>query len=165
MEAGEQFEIVDWGYRALDSMRLEKAYRLWGVDMSADWTPPEAGMDRFVALETSGSQREKGDFIGRDALVRQRERGIDWSLACLVVDADDADPHGYEPVLGDGEMIGYVAAGGYGHVVEKTIVLAYLPVAYCEPGQELAVKILGQDRPARVVEQPLYDPSNERLLA
>jgi dimethylglycine dehydrogenase len=157
MEAGAPFQIVDWGYRALDSMRLEKAYRLWGVDMSADWTPLEAGMERFVAFE-------KGDFIGRDALLRQRERGLERALACLVVEAADADPHGYEPVLADNESIGYVAAGGYGHTVQKTIALAYLPTAYIEPGTQLEVKILGERRSAQVVEAPLYDAKNERLL-
>lgn len=157
-EAGEPLGLVDWGYRALDSMRLEKAYRLWGADMSADWTPLEAGMERFVDLE-------KGDFIGRDALIRQRDRGVERKLAYLVIDAEDADPHQYEPVLSGDETIGYVAAGGYGHVVEKTIALAYLPVAHVEPGTELAVTILGERRAARVVPQPLYDPKNERLLS
>jgi len=156
-EAGAPFQIVDWGYRALDSMRLEKAYRLWGVDMSADWTPLEAGLERFVDFD-------KGDFIGRDALLRQRERGVERALACLVVDSPDADPHGYEPVLAGDETIGYVAAGGYGHRVERTIALAYLPAAYLEPGTELGVAILGARRAAQVVEQPLYDPQNERLL-
>jgi dimethylglycine dehydrogenase len=157
MEAGAQFQMVDWGYRALDSMRLEKAYRLWGVDMTADWTPLEAGMERFVDFE-------KGDFIGRDALLRQRDRGVERGLACLVVDAADADPHGYEPILAGDEAIGYVAAGGYGHTVEKTIALAYLPAEYLGPGTELDMKILGTRRAARVVEQPIYDPKNERLL-
>jgi dimethylglycine dehydrogenase len=115
-------------------------------------------MERFVSLD-------KGDFIGRDALLRQQERGVERRLACLVVDADDADPHGYEPVLAGDEMIGYVAAGGYGHTVEKTIALAYLPKAFVEPGTGLEVKILGARRSARVVEQPLYDPRNERLLS
>jgi dimethylglycine dehydrogenase len=158
MDAGAQYEIVDWGYRALDSMRLEKAYRLWGVDMTADWTPLQAGMERFVAFD-------KGDFIGRDALLREQERGVEYKLACLVVDSDDADPHGYEPVLAGNEMIGYVAAGGYGHVVEKTIALAYLPSAYAEPGTDVAVKILGSLRSARVIEEALYDPENQRLLS
>ena len=158
IEAGRSFGLVDFGYRALDSMRLEKAYRLWGFDMSADYTPLEAGMARFVDFE-------KGDFIGRDALLRQRERGLEQELACLVVDAADADPHGYEPILDGQERIGYVASGGYGHTVEKTIVLAYLPTAYVEPGTELAVRVLGECRAARVVEQPLYDPENQRLLS
>jgi dimethylglycine dehydrogenase len=158
MEAGREYGIIDFGYRALDSMRLEKAYRLWGADMSADYTPLEAGMGRFVDFE-------KGDFIGRDALLRQRERGVERALACLVIDAADADPHAYEPILAGRETIGYVASGGYGHTVEKTIALAYLPTEHLEPGTELAVEILGERRPARVVEQPLYDPENERLLS
>ena len=158
MEAGREHGIVDFGYRALDSMRLEKAYRLWGSDMSADYTPLEAGMGRFVDFE-------KGDFIGRDALLRQREHGLERGLACLVVEAGDADPHGYEPILAGRERIGYVASGGYGHTVGKTIVLAYLPAAYLDPGTELTVEILGERRKARVVEQPLYDPENKRLLS
>jgi len=154
-EAG---ELVDFGYRALDSMRLEKAYRLWGADMSADWTPLEAGLDRFVAFD-------KGDFIGRDALLAQRERGIERTLACLTIETDDADPHGYEPVRADGAPIGYVSAGGYGHVVERSIALAYLPVEHAGPGTALTVDILGEPRPAVVVPQPLYDPENLRLLS
>jgi dimethylglycine dehydrogenase len=158
MEAGEPYGIVDFGYRALDSMRLEKAYRLWGADMSADWTPLQAGMDRFVDFD-------KGDFIGRDALLRQRDEGIGRSLACLVVDADDADPHAYEPVYAGSEIIGYVASGGYGHTIGKSIAFSYLPVAYREPGTELHVEILGARRSARVVETPLYDPKNQKLLS
>jgi dimethylglycine dehydrogenase len=158
MEVGEQYGIVDFGYRALDSMRLEKAYRLWGSDMSADYTPLEAGMGRFVDFE-------KGDFIGRDALLRQQEQGLERELACLVVDAGDADPHGYEPILDRRERVGYVASGGYGHTIKKTIVLAYLPAAHLAPGTELTVEILGEGRAAQVVEQPLYDPENLRLLS
>jgi len=157
MQAGRPHDIVDFGYRALDSMRLEKAYRLWGVDMSADYTPLEAGMDRFVAFD-------KGDFIGRDALLRQREQGIARSLACLVIDTTDADPHGYEPVYAGDEIVSYVSAGGYGHLVQKSIALAYLPPAHRAPGSELEVELLGERRSARVVEEPLYDPKNERLL-
>ena len=139
-------------------MRLEKAYRLWGADMSADYTPLEAGMDRFVDFE-------KGDFIGRDALLHQRERGVERALACLVIDAADrrsARPTSrFSPM---GGSIGYVASGGYGHTVAESIALAYLPTAFLEPGTELAVEILGECRPARVVEPPLFDPENERLL-
>jgi dimethylglycine dehydrogenase len=157
MREGEQYGIVDWGYRALDSMRLEKAYRLWSSDMSADWTPLEAGMDRFVNFE-------KGDFIGRDALLRQKEAGVKRSLSCLVIDAEGADAHEFEPVRAGGKVIGYVASGGYGHWVEKSIAFSYLPVEHCQPGTELSVDILGQARPAIVAQAPLYDPGNERLL-
>jgi dimethylglycine dehydrogenase len=158
LEAGEPLGLVDFGYRALESLRLEKAYRLWGVDMSADYTPLEAGLERFVRFD-------KGDFVGRDALVRQRDEGIRQSLACLTVEADGADPHGYEPVLLDDRPIAYVASGGYGHAVARSIAFAYLPVEHAQPGTRLAVEILGERRPAVVVPQPHYDPSNERLLS
>ena len=126
--------------------------------MSADWTPLEAGLERFVAFD-------KGDFVGRDALLRQREEGVARTLACLTVETDDADPHGNEPVRADGTPIGYVAAGGYGHVVEQSIALAYLPVEHAEPETRLTVDILGEPRPAVVVPQPIYDPENLRLLS
>jgi dimethylglycine dehydrogenase len=158
LEAGEPLGLVDFGYRALDSLRLEKAYRLWGADMSADWTPLEAGLERFVAFD-------KGDFVGRHALLRQRDEGIRRTLACLTVETDDADPHGNEPVRADGTPIGYVSAGGYGHVVEQSIALAYLPVEHAEPGTRLTVDVLGEPRPAVVVPQPIYDPENCRLLS
>ncbi len=158
-EAGEPLGLVDFGYRALESMRLEKCYRLWGADLSADWTPLQAGLERFVAFD-------KGDFVGREALLEQRDRGVDRELACLVVEGAAHDCHGYEPVYdGDGPPIAYVASGGYGHVVEKSIALSYLPVEHARPGTALSVELLGERYPARVVEQPLYDPANERLLS
>ena len=158
LAAGEPLGLVDFGYRALESLRLEKAYRLWGPDLSQVYTPLEAGMDRFVRFE-------KGDFIGREALLRQREDGLTRRLACLAVDANGADPHGYEPVLDGEQVLGYVTSGGFGHTVGTAIALAYLPVTHTEPGTDLAVTILGERRPARVVAEPLYDPANEKLLS
>jgi dimethylglycine dehydrogenase len=155
--AGESLGLVDFGYRALESMRFEKCYRLWGADMSADWTPLQAGLERFVAFD-------KGDFVGRDALLRERERGSTHVLSCLVVDADGVDAHGFEPVYAGGERpIAYVASGGYGHTIERSIALTYLPVEHAAVGAELTVGILGERRPAVVSEQPLLDPSGERL--
>jgi dimethylglycine dehydrogenase len=156
-EVGAELGLVDFGYRALDSMRLEKAYRLWGADMSADYTPLEAGLERFVAFD-------KGEFVGRDALVRQRDAGGPRQrLSCLVVNADGADAHAYEPVYAGGELVSYVMAGGYGHTVDRSIALAYLPTEHAHDGNELEVEILGDRRPARVVSRPLYDPAGERL--
>jgi dimethylglycine dehydrogenase len=157
MREGEAHGIVDWGYRTLDSMRLEKAYRLWGVDLSADWTPLEAGFERFVNFD-------KGDFIGREALLRQRDRGVERRLTCLVVDSSDADAHGYEPVRCEGRVVGYVASGGYGHRVEKSIAFSYLPTEILEGGAPLEIDVLGERRPAQVAREPLYDPENTRLL-
>ena len=82
-----------------------------------------------------------------------------------MIDAEDCDAHGYEPVRAGGEVIGYVAAGGYGPVVEKSIALAYLPTEFLAPGTELTVELVGKKRKATVVEQPLYDPDNKKLLS
>jgi dimethylglycine dehydrogenase len=156
-EAGADLGLVDFGYRALESMRFEKCYRLWGADLSADWSPLQAGLERFVAFD-------KGDFVGREALLRERERGTSHRLSCLVIDADGADAHGYEPVYAEGSgPVAYVSSGGYGHTLGTSIALAYLPVAHAAVGTELEVGILGSRRPAVVAEQPLYDPGNERL--
>jgi dimethylglycine dehydrogenase len=158
-EAGEDLGLVDFGYRALESMRLEKCYRLWGADLSADWSPLQAGLERFVALD-------KGDFIGRDALLRERDGGSTHALSCLLVDADGVDAHGYEPVYaGADRVVAYVSSGGYGHSVERSIALAYLPVEHAAVGTELSVGILGDLRRAVVAEQPLFDPAGERLLS
>jgi dimethylglycine dehydrogenase len=158
LEAGGPLGLVDFGYRALESMRLEKCYRLWGADLSADWTPLQAGLERFVRLD-------KGEFVGREALLQERERGISHLLSCLVVAAKGADAHGNEPVLADGRPIAYVASGGFGHTVGESLALTYLPIERAEIGAQLAVVILGEERSARVVAQPLYDAQNGRLRA
>ena len=156
VEVGEGLGLADFGYRALDSMRMEKGYRLWGADISPDRTPLEAGLERFVRLD-------KGNFIGRQALLRQRGEGLRETLACLTIEADEAIPHGTEPILADGRLVGYVAAAAYGHVIDTTIALGYLPVEAASPGTKLSVEILGERRPAKVVTAPLFDPENTRL--
>jgi dimethylglycine dehydrogenase len=157
LEAGEPLGLVDFGYRALDSMRMEKGYRLWGADLSPDHTPFEAGLDRFVRLD-------KDDFIGREALVRQREEGIPLTLACLTIDTADAIPHGNEAIATPGgDVVGYVAACERGHVVAATIALAYLPIELAAAGTPLEIDVLGEWRRATVTEVPLLDPANERL--
>jgi dimethylglycine dehydrogenase len=159
IEAGEPLGLVDFGYRALDSMRMEKAYRLWGADISADFTPLEAGLSMFVKLD-------KGAFIGREALIRQEEEGISRSLACITVECDDAIPLRSEVIRSlEGEVVGYVSAAEHGHVVGKVIALAYLPVALAAPGTDLEIDVLGRWCPATVVEAPLFDPNNERPRA
>ncbi len=158
-EAGEDLGLVDFGYRALESMRLEKCYRLWGADLSADWSPLQAGLDRFVALD-------KGDFIGHDALSREYDSGRTHVLSCLVVDAVGRDAHGLEPVFAEGTRpVAYVSSGGYGHTIDRSIALAYLPVEHATVGKELTIGILGERRRAVVSDQPLLDPTGQRLLS
>src|SRR5439155_18575391 len=135
LAAGAELGLVDFGYRALESMRLEKAYRLWGADISADSTPLEAGLGRFVRFD-------KGDFVGLAALLRQRERGIERTLTGLGVDADDADAHGHEAVYDGDEPIAFVASGGFGHRTGRSLAFAYLPPDRLASGAALSVEIL-----------------------
>ncbi len=158
LEAGQPLGLVDFGYQALESMRLEKAYRMWGLDLSLDFTPLEAGMERWVRLDKP--------FIGRERLARMAENGgPPQRLACLVVDADGADAHRFEPVLDGERLLGYVTSGGYGFRVDRSIAMCYLPSDYCRPGTRVSVEILGDRRPAEVIEPPLYDPANRLLTS
>ncbi|MFI6505852.1 FAD-dependent oxidoreductase [Nonomuraea typhae] len=156
LEAGQDLGLADFGYRALESMRLEKGYRLWGADIDADHTPFEAGLDRFVALD-------KGDFIGRDALLSQLSHGCERMLVSLALEPGGLHPHGGEPVLAGDEVVGYVSAGGYGHCVDRAIAHAYLPGRLVRDGAPIAVEVLGNRMTGKIVTRPLYDPRNERL--
>ncbi len=144
LAAGADLGLVDFGYRALESMRLEKAYRLWGADMDADHTPFEAGMERFVAMD-------KGDFIGRDALLGEPS----LSLTCLTLESDGGHPHGGEAVLADGEVASYVSAGAYGHCVGRAIALTYLPRRLVDAGAKFEIDLLGEHVPAVAGDPPL----------
>lgn len=157
--AGAPHGLMDVGYRVLDSLRLEKGYRLWGADIGPLDSPLEAGLERFVAWD-------KGDFIGREALLRQRDAGPERRLACLTIDLEPDDelfPRGGEPVFDDGALVSYLRAAHPGHSVGKTIALAYLPTARADPGRALEVEILEQRRPALVVDSPLYDGEGGRM--
>lgn len=158
MDAGRAFGIVDFGYRALDSLRLEKGYRFWGLDMNPLTTPLEAGLGAFVKWT-------KASFNGRDALLKQKAEGIMRSLECIVIQGTDAIPRGWEPVMAGDKAVTYICSGEYGHFLGKAIALAYLPVAHSAPGTELSVQLFGERFPAVVARAPLYDPTNVRLRA
>lgn len=156
MDAGRAHDIVNYGYRALDSLRLEKAYRFWGFDLNSLTTPFEAGLGQFVKLD-------KGDFIGREALIRQKQSGLERVLVCLTVEQSQAIPHGWEPILDSDKPIGYVTSGEYGHCVNQAMALAFVPPEYSSPGQSLTIQILGEPFLSKVVQAPLYDPQNLKL--
>ena len=155
-KAGADMGLSLAGGRALDSLRLEKSYGRWGMEFTADTTPFEAGLDRFVKLD-------KGDFIGRAGLIASHNQGLRWKLVTMTVDADGADCWANEPVLLNGEVAGVVSSGGYGHVVDKSIALAYLNPDVDVSADGFAIEILGDMRPARVEPEALFDPANERL--
>ena len=155
-EAGREHGLVAGGYKAIDSLRLEKGYRVWGADITPDETPYEAGLGFAVKLD-------KGDFVGREALAGAPEP--ERKLACLVLDEPRAVALGSEPVRMDGEILGRVTSGGYGYSVERSIAYAYVPADAAEPGRTVEVEIFGEWVSGVIAEEPLWDPAGERIRA
>jgi 4-methylaminobutanoate oxidase (formaldehyde-forming) len=153
-EAGQPHGMVAGGYRAIDSLRLEKGYRVWGTDMTPDETPYEGGVGFCVKPD------KEGGFTGDGALIEARERGPRARLRCLTL----ADPRsialGNEPVRVGGEIVGRVTSGGYGYTVGRSIAYAYLPPA-AEPGTAVEVEIFGRWIEGEVAKEPLFDPKGE----
>jgi len=157
-EAGQQEGLVAAGYRAIESLRLEKGYRYWSGEISPDYSPYEAGLGFAVKLN-------KGDFIGRAALVRQKAEGLKRKLCCLTLADETALALGNEPLRQGEQVVGWAASGGYGYSVKKSIIYAYLPVALSGVGNVLDVEIFGERIPATVVREPLWDLQGERVRA
>lgn len=159
LAAGEEFGLGMIGMRAMESLRIEKSYRMWGLDLTRDYTPLEAGLDRFVKLD-------KGEFRGSRALEAQKKAGPPHGFATLEVkNIKNADPGGNEPIYRGSKMVGRATSGAYGHCVGKSLALAYLEPDYLKPGTELEIVILGERYPAIVIPESPYDPGNEALKA
>jgi dimethylglycine dehydrogenase len=158
MAAGQADGIADFGVYAVNALRMEKAYKAWGGELTNEITMIEADMERFVDFEKDG-------FIGRDALVRRKADGIRTRLVYAEVEDGDADPLGNEPVWDGDRLIGVTTGGAYGHAVGKTLLFAYVDPAFAEPGCRFEVSILGQRRAASVLAEPAYDPANARMRA
>jgi glycine cleavage system aminomethyltransferase T/glycine/D-amino acid oxidase-like deaminating enzyme len=158
-EEGEPHGIVAGGYRAIDSLRLEKGYRVWGADITPDETPYEGGVGFCVKLD------KENRFVGRDALVEAKERGPRTKLCCLLLEDPRSVALGNEPVQIGGEIRGRVTTGGYGYTVERSIAYAYLPPDRADPGTALAVEIFGRWIEGEVAPEPLFDPKGERIRA
>jgi glycine cleavage system aminomethyltransferase T/glycine/D-amino acid oxidase-like deaminating enzyme len=154
--AGRDHGLVAGGYRAIDSCRLEKGYRVWGADITPDDTPWEAGLGFAVKLD-------KDDFIGREALLQTQEP--ERRLACVVLDDPRSVALGSEPVRIDGRILGRVTSGGYGYTVESSIAYAYVPAAQAEAAQPVEIEIFGEWVAGAVAAEPLYDPRSDRVRA
>jgi 4-methylaminobutanoate oxidase (formaldehyde-forming) len=155
-EAGTEHGIVAGGYRAIDSMRLEKGYRVWGADITPDESPEEGGVGFCVKLD-------KGEFIGREALVAAAEDGPRHRLACIVLDDPRRVALGNEPVRVDADVVGRVTSGGYGYTVERSIAYAYLPASLAVPGTAVAIEIFGRWVDGEIAAEPLFDQAGERI--
>ena len=158
-EAGRPHGMIAGGYRAIDSLRLEKGYRVWGADITPDETPYEGGVGFCVKLG------KEGGFIGRDALAAAKEQGPRTRLVCLLLEDPRSVALSNEPVRIGGEIVGRVTTGGYGYTVAKSIAYAYVPPEHAEPGTEVAVEIFGRWVEGEVAAEPLFDPKGERIRA
>jgi glycine cleavage system aminomethyltransferase T/glycine/D-amino acid oxidase-like deaminating enzyme len=152
-EAGEPHGLIAGGYRAIDSMRLEKGYRVWAADITPDETPHEAGLGFCV--------RDDKEFIGSAAL---RERDPHHRLRCITLDDPRSVALGNEPVRIEGAVRGRVTSGGYGYSVQRSIAYAYLPTDV-EVGAEVEIDTFGQWIRGEVAREPLFDPRGERVRA
>jgi dimethylglycine dehydrogenase len=157
MEAGAPFGVKPFGIRAMDSLRLEKSYKLVGRELSIEYAALESDLQRFVDFD-------KGPFLGRDALVAWRDKGFKNKLVALEVQGvTDADARGSEPVMKNGAMIGRTTSGGYGWRVGKSLALAMVKPEFSNVGDEVDVRILGETRRAVVIRDSPYDPKNAAL--
>jgi 4-methylaminobutanoate oxidase (formaldehyde-forming) len=157
-DAGRGLGMVAAGYRAIDSLRLEKGYRYWSADITPDDTPYEAGLGFAVRLQ-------KGRFLGQEALARQKAEGIRRKLCCLTLGDPSWAALGGEPVRVDRRVVGRVTSGGLGYTVGLSIAYAYLPVELATPGTRVDVEFFGEWVPGLVAAEPLWDPRGERIRA
>jgi dimethylglycine dehydrogenase len=159
MAAGAPFGVKPFGIRAMDSLRLEKSYKLVGRELSIEYAALESDLQRFVDFD-------KGPFLGREALVAWKGRGFTNRLVTLEVQGvTDADARGSEPVTKNGEMIGRTTSGGYGWRTGKSLALAMVKPEFSRIGDEVDVRILGETRRAIVILDSPYDPANAALRA
>jgi glycine cleavage system aminomethyltransferase T len=158
LEAGKPHGLIPAGAGAMDSLRIEKGYRLWGADIEADTNPLEAGLGWAVRFK-------KGEFIGRAKLMETKMQPQARKLCCLTIDDPDATLLGKEPIYAEDEVVGYVTSGNYGYSVGKWVAYGYLPTAKAEPGTELDIAYLGRRFAAVVAREPLFDPQGTRLKA
>lgn len=152
--AGKPFGMLPGGYKAIESLRLEKGYRVWGSDVTPADTPFEAGLGFAVRMD-------KGAFVGYDAL--KTATTPSRRLSCLVLDDPRTLVLGSEPVRVEAAIAGRVTSGGYGYSVERSIAFAYLPAELAEIGRRVEINVFGTWAGAQVSTEPLYDPGNAKV--
>ena len=151
LAAGADHGMIEYGFNALLSLRLEKSFGIWSAEFTQGYTPGMTGMDRWIDWSK--------DFIGKDAAAAERDgAGPDKLLVTLEIDALDADASGYEPVWHEGRKVGFVTSGGYGHCLGKSLAMALVDRSSAAEGTALSVHVVGVERPATVIAASPYDP-------
>ena len=161
MEAGKEFGIKPYGIKAMSSLSIEKSYRLVPRELSIEYSAFESGLDRFV-------HPNKGQFLGRDALVAGREKGLNWNFVTMEVHSvtdSDSDTRGSEPIYSKGKLVGRATNGGFGWRVNKSLALGMVKPEFATLGYELDIKILDKIFKASVIAESPYDADNLKLRA
>jgi 4-methylaminobutanoate oxidase (formaldehyde-forming) len=164
MEAGRDLRVANAGHYAVNSLRLEKGCRAWGVDLSPDDTPLEAGLEFALAWNKSIP------FLGRDALLKQKESGLKRRLVLFTLQDPEAILWGSEPILRDGVAVGYTTSGAYGHGLGSAVALGYvghdggINAEFINNGR-YEINIAGKRYPARAHFRTPYDPHRKRILS
>ncbi len=155
-QQGEPFGIRDVGYRAIDTLRMEKAYLYWSSDITPDYSPYEAGLGFRVNLK-------KGDFIGRDVLAKQKAEGVKQKLCTFTLEKP-VPLYGGEAIIHEGKVVGVTTSGNFSHTHGKSVAYAYLPLALADQ-QGFTVESFTEQSAATRHDGPLYDAKNEKLKA
>ncbi|MCY4184919.1 MAG: FAD-dependent oxidoreductase [Rhodobacteraceae bacterium] len=157
LDAGKPEGMMEYGYNALLSLRLEKSFGIWSTEFTQAYTPGMTGMDQWIDWS-------KTEFMGRGkALEEKYAQSPSMVLVTLEIDALDADASGYEPIWKDSKRVGFVTSGGYGHTVNKSLAMALVKPEFSTLGTELAVHVVGIEQPARVIPASPYDPSGKAM--
>jgi dimethylglycine dehydrogenase len=156
--AGREYGLKPFGGRALHAMRMEKSFGTWTREYRPIYGPYEAGLGRFVDLK-------KGDFIGCDAALKEKESGGALRLISFAVDALDADCLGDEPIWHDGKVVGWVTSGAYGHTVNRSLALGYVPANLATATSGFEIEIIGDRRKAERLAAPAFDADGSRMRA
>ena len=156
-EVGKKEKIINFGTYAVNSLRMEKAYRGWGSELTGEISLVEAGMDRFFNLN------KKSNFIGSEVLRNKLQSGVDIKIVYLEVDVDGADARGNEPIYYNNKIVGVVTSGAYGFRVNKSLAFAYVQSELAKDDNVFLVEIQGQKRKAKILNSPAYDAENKML--
>ena len=154
-EKGKDLNIQLYGSRALMSLRLEKNWGAWGLDYRPDFTVLESKLDQFINW--------KKDFVGKQYVIKEKEKGPEKKLSAMIVDTIDIDVINDEAIMKDNKCVGYVTSGGYGHHVRKSIAFGYLPFSLTTKDIKLKIEINGKFYDAKTIEKPIYDPDGLKM--
>ena len=155
-DVGKEFDMSLFGLRALDSMRFDKNFGSWATEYRPIYDPLEAGLNNFVKFD-------KENFVGKESLTAVFEEGPRRKLSAFVVDADNSDVLGDEPIWHDGKVVGWATSGGYAHWSQASCALGYLPSELSGVDEGFEIEVLGTLREAKRINEPLFDPKGSRM--